>query len=78
MCILQLNTLTEETRLVEIVDEQCGNADVEAVEAILDIAAMCTEANPDDRPSMSRVLQMLEEETLSPCLDDLNESPMYL
>lgn len=70
---LQLNTLEEENRLEEIVDEKCGNVDVEAVEAILDIAAMCTDANPDERPSMSRVLQMLEEEIMSPCLSDFYE-----
>ncbi|THU74074.1 hypothetical protein C4D60_Mb04t29510 [Musa balbisiana] len=68
-----LNTLEEENRLEEIVDEKCGNVDVEAVEAILDIAAMCTDANPDERPSMSRVLQMLEEEIMSPCLSDFYE-----
>ncbi|WOK99375.1 LRR receptor-like serine/threonine-protein kinase FEI 1 [Canna indica] len=75
-----LNTLTDqENRLDEIVDQKCGNVDVEAVEAILDIAAMCTDANPDERPSMSRVLQMLEQEILSPCLnDDLYESHLYI
>nr|XP_029123441.1 LRR receptor-like serine/threonine-protein kinase FEI 1 isoform X2 [Elaeis guineensis] len=68
-----LNTLSGEHRLEEIVDEKCGNVDVEAVEAILDIAAMCTEANPNDRPSMNRVLKMLEEEIMSPCLSDFYE-----
>ncbi|RZS16142.1 hypothetical protein BHM03_00048104 [Ensete ventricosum] len=68
-----LNTLEEENRLEEIVDEKCGNVDAEAVEAILDIAEMCTDANPDERPSMSRVLQMLEEEIMSPCLSDFYE-----
>ncbi|XP_008810950.2 LRR receptor-like serine/threonine-protein kinase FEI 1 isoform X2 [Phoenix dactylifera] len=68
-----LNTLSGEHRLEEIVDERCGNVDAEAVEAILDIAAMCTEANPDDRPSMNRVLKMLEEEIMSPCLSDYYE-----
>lgn len=54
----------------EIVDERCDNVDVEAVEAVLDIAAMCTDANPDRRPSMNRVLKMLEEEILSPCVSE--------
>ncbi|XP_042453281.1 LRR receptor-like serine/threonine-protein kinase FEI 1 isoform X2 [Zingiber officinale] len=74
-----LNTLTEESSLDEIVDQKCGNIDAEAVEAILDIAAMCTDANPDHRPSMSRVLQMLEEEIMSPCLnEELYESHLYV
>lgn len=71
--LLQLNTLSGEHRLEEIVDEKCGNIDAEAVEAILDIAAMCTEANPNDRPSMNSVLKMLEEEIMSPCLSDFYE-----
>ncbi|XP_078148762.1 leucine-rich repeat protein kinase family protein isoform X2 [Carex rostrata] len=65
-----LNTLTGEHRLEEIVDERCDNVEVEAVEAVLDIAAMCTDANPDRRPSMNRVLKMLEEEILSPCVSE--------
>lgn len=66
-----LNTLTGEHRLEDIVDERCGDVEVEAVEAILDIAAMCTDADPAQRPSMSAVLKMLEEEILSPCMSEL-------
>ncbi|KAL5206750.1 hypothetical protein ABZP36_034959 [Zizania latifolia] len=66
-----LNTLTGEHRLEEIIDENCGDVEVEAVEAILDIAAMCTDADPGQRPSMSAVLKMLEEEILSPCTSEL-------
>uniref|UniRef100_A0ACD5W6Y7 Uncharacterized protein n=1 Tax=Avena sativa TaxID=4498 RepID=A0ACD5W6Y7_AVESA len=66
-----LNTLTGEHRLEEIVDERSGDVEVEAVEAILDIAAMCTDADPGQRPSMSAVLKMLEEEILSPPLSEL-------
>jgi serine/threonine protein kinase len=66
-----LNTLTGEHRLEEIIDENCGDVEVEAVEAILDIAAMCTDADPGQRPSMSAVLKMLEEEILSPCMSEL-------
>jgi hypothetical protein len=68
---VQLNTLTGEHRLEEIVDEQSGDVEVEAVEVILDIAAMCTDADPGQRPSMSAVLKMLEEEILSPPLSEL-------
>lgn len=75
----QLNTLAEENCLDEIVDRRCGSVDVEAVEAIIDIAAMCTDANPDNRPSMSRVLQMLEEEVMSSCSnEELYESHLYI
>ena len=70
----QLNTLNEGDRLEEIIDENCGDVDVEAVEAVLDIAAMCTNANPDERPMMNRVLQMLEDEFMSPRSRDFYES----
>ena len=69
--LLQLNTLTGEHRLEDIIDERCGDVEVEAVEAILDIATMCTDADPVQRPSMSAVLKMLEEEILSPCMSEL-------
>ncbi|XP_039140237.1 LRR receptor-like serine/threonine-protein kinase FEI 1 isoform X1 [Dioscorea cayenensis subsp. rotundata] len=69
-----LNTLNEGDRLEEIIDEKCGNVDAEAVEAVLDIAAMCTDANPDERPTMNRVLQMLEDEFMSPRSRDFYES----
>ncbi|XP_066359484.1 LRR receptor-like serine/threonine-protein kinase FEI 1 [Miscanthus floridulus] len=66
-----LNTLMGEHRLEDIIDERCGDVEVEAVEAILDIAGMCTDADPGQRPSMSAVLKMLEEEILSPCMSEL-------
>ncbi|KAL0914676.1 hypothetical protein M5K25_015044 [Dendrobium thyrsiflorum] len=69
-----MNTLTEEnSKLEDILDLDCGTVEVEAMEAILDIAAMCTNANPDERPTMFRVLQMLEEELMSPCLSHFYE-----
>ncbi|GAB4860707.1 hypothetical protein Ancab_035870 [Ancistrocladus abbreviatus] len=69
-----MNTLRQENRLEDVVDRRCTDADVETVEAILDIAARCTGANPDDRPSMNQVLQLLEQEVMSPCPSDFYES----
>ncbi|KAK8957590.1 LRR receptor-like serine/threonine-protein kinase FEI 1 [Platanthera zijinensis] len=69
-----MNTLTEEnSKLDDILDASCGDVDDEEVEAIMDIAAMCTSSDPDERPTMSRVLQMLEEELMSPCLNHFYE-----
>ncbi|KAG0466209.1 hypothetical protein HPP92_017789 [Vanilla planifolia] len=67
-----MNTLSD-VKLEDILDVRCGDVEAEAVEAILDIATMCTEADPDERPTMSRVLQMLEEEIMSPCLSHFYE-----
>lgn len=58
----------------EIMDKKCRNADVETIEAIVEIAARCTDANPDDRPTMQQVLQFLEQEVMSPCPSDFYES----
>ncbi|OWM65346.1 LRR receptor-like serine/threonine-protein kinase FEI 2 [Punica granatum] len=69
-----MNTLLRENQLDDMVDERCTGADPETVEAVLDIAARCTDANPEERPSMNQVLQLLEQEVLSPCPSDFYES----
>lgn len=71
---VQMNTLLRENRLEDVVDKKCTDADMETVEAILEIAAKCTDANPDQRPTMSQVLQLLEQEVMSPCPSDFYES----
>lgn len=57
-----------------IVDKRCKNADAETVEAILEIAARCTDGNPTTRPTMNQVLQLLEQEVMSPYPSDYSES----
>lgn len=69
-----LNTLRGEDQLENIVDNRCRNADVETVEAILEIAARCTDGNPTMRPTMNQVLQQLEQEVMSPYPSDYTES----
>ncbi|KAI4303890.1 hypothetical protein MLD38_039474 [Melastoma candidum] len=61
-----MHNLLRDNRLEDVVDKRCTGADAETVEALLDIAARCTDANPDERPSMNRVLQSLEQEVVSP------------
>ncbi|OVA09082.1 Protein kinase domain [Macleaya cordata] len=68
-----MNTLVRENQLEDIVDRGCTDVDLDTVEAILIIAAKCTDANPDDRPSMNHVFQMLVEVT-SPCPSEFYES----
>ncbi|XP_062116425.1 LRR receptor-like serine/threonine-protein kinase FEI 1 [Humulus lupulus] len=69
-----MNTLLKENRLEDIVDKRCKDADAETVEAVLEVASRCTDANPDDRPSMGEVLQLLEQEVMSPYPSDFYES----
>ncbi|PIA62480.1 hypothetical protein AQUCO_00200471v1 [Aquilegia coerulea] len=68
-----INTLEGENLLEDIVDRRCTDATIETVEAVIDIAERCTDANPDERPLMSWVLQMLEE-VMSPCPSEFYES----
>ncbi|KAK4744474.1 hypothetical protein SAY87_010786 [Trapa incisa] len=69
-----MNTLLRENQLDNVLDERCTGADPETVEAVLDIAARCTDGNPDERPSMNQVMQFLEQEVMSPCPSDFYES----
>lgn len=39
--------------------------DKEEVEMVIQIALLCTQASPEDRPSMSEVVRMLEGEGLA-------------
>lgn len=70
----QMNTLVRENRLVEVVDRRCIDADAGTVEVMIELAARCTDANPDERPTMSQVLQVLEQEVMSPCPSDFYDS----
>ncbi|CAN1189895.1 LRR receptor-like serine/threonine-protein kinase FEI 1 [Linum perenne] len=69
-----MNTLLKERRLEDVVDKRCKDADMEVVETVLEIAARCTDANPDDRPTMNQVQQLLEQEVMSPCPSEMYES----
>lgn len=69
-----MNTLLKENHLEEVVDRRCTDVGLDAVEAILDVAMRCTTANAAERPSMNQVLQFLEQEVMSPCLSDFEDS----
>lgn len=70
-----MNTFLKENRLEDVVDKRCSDSvDAESVEVILELAASCTDANADERPSMNQVLQILEQEVMSPCPSDFYES----
>lgn len=68
-----MNTMVRENRLEDVVDKRCTDTDTDTVEAIIEIAARCTDANPDERPSMQQVLQFIEQEVMS-CGSDSYES----
>ncbi len=43
----------------------------EQLESVLQIAVACISPGPEERPTMDRVVQLLEADTLSPCPSDL-------
>ncbi|KAI0507627.1 hypothetical protein KFK09_013753 [Dendrobium nobile] len=58
--------LVREKRLESIIDRNLNkNYNVEEVEKMIQVALLCTQATPEDRPSMSEVVRMLEGEGLS-------------
>ena len=60
---VKVKMLMEEGRLHEIVDHNLGGAyNREELEKITQVALLCTHMNPDQRPAMSEVVQMLEGE----------------
>ncbi|GLJ25784.1 hypothetical protein SUGI_0493720 [Cryptomeria japonica] len=61
-----VNTLMADSRLEEIVDSKCDCISLDTIESFLDIATMCVAPSPEDRPTMNRVVKMLEEETMPP------------
>uniref|UniRef100_A0A7N0TJ55 non-specific serine/threonine protein kinase n=1 Tax=Kalanchoe fedtschenkoi TaxID=63787 RepID=A0A7N0TJ55_KALFE len=58
--------LEREKRLGDIVDGNLGiNYNLEEVETMIQVALLCTQPSPEDRPPMSEVVRMLEGEGLA-------------
>ncbi|KAJ6426781.1 hypothetical protein OIU84_022383 [Salix udensis] len=57
-----LNFLITENRPREIVDLNCEGVQLESLDALLSVAIQCVSSSPEDRPTMHRVVQVLESE----------------
>ncbi|KAJ4745883.1 BRI1-associated receptor kinase [Rhynchospora pubera] len=58
--------LQRESRLDAIVDKNLGGTyDGDEVKTVIQVALLCTQASPEDRPAMSEVVRMLEGEGLA-------------
>ncbi|KAI4317280.1 hypothetical protein L6164_025163 [Bauhinia variegata] len=58
--------LEREKRLGDIVDHNLNkNYNIQEVEMMIQVALLCTQASPEDRPAMSEVVRMLEGEGLA-------------
>ncbi|KAL5099810.1 hypothetical protein RYX36_004137 [Vicia faba] len=69
-----LNFLITENRPREIVDLLCDGVQVESLDALLSVAIQCVSSSPEDRPTMHRVVQLLESEVVTPCPSDFYDS----
>lgn len=72
--LMQLNFLVTENRQREIVDPQCEGLQAESLDALLSVAIQCVSPSPEDRPTMHRVVQLLESEVMTPCPSDFYDS----
>ncbi|KAK3225907.1 hypothetical protein Dsin_005769 [Dipteronia sinensis] len=58
--------LEREKKLDAIVDHNLDNSyNIQEVETMIQVALLCTQASPEDRPAMSEVVRMLEGEGLA-------------
>ncbi|KAH9617557.1 hypothetical protein KSS87_014683 [Heliosperma pusillum] len=69
-----LNFLVTESRQKDIVDQQCDGIQQESLDALLSIAMQCVSSAPEDRPTMHRVVQLLESEVMTPCPSEFYDS----
>lgn len=69
-----LNFLVTEDRQRDIVDPQCEGVQAESLDALLTVAIQCVSSSPEDRPTMHRVVQLLESEVMTPCPSDFYDS----
>ncbi|KAK6152978.1 hypothetical protein DH2020_012617 [Rehmannia glutinosa] len=58
--VLLLDHLLREKRLEDIVDEHLKSYDRKEVEMILQVAMLCTQSSPEERPKMADVVSMLQ------------------
>lgn len=64
--VLKVKKLQREKRLDAIVDRNLNNNyDMDEVEMMMQVALLCTQPSPEERPAMSEVVRMLEGEGLA-------------
>ncbi|XP_077234798.1 LRR receptor-like serine/threonine-protein kinase FEI 1 isoform X2 [Tasmannia lanceolata] len=69
-----LNFLVIENRQREIIDPHCEGVQIPSLDGLLSVAIQCVSSSPEDRPTMHRVVQVLESEVMTPCPSDFYDS----
>ncbi|XP_047330838.1 probable LRR receptor-like serine/threonine-protein kinase At5g63710 isoform X1 [Impatiens glandulifera] len=55
-----IKKLLKEKRVEDLVDKNLKNYDLKEVETVIQVALVCTQSSPEERPKMMEVLSMLE------------------
>lgn len=64
--MVKVKKLESEKRLGDIVDRNLkNNYEIAEVEMMIQVALLCTHSSPENRPTMSEVVRMLEGEGLA-------------
>uniref|UniRef100_A0A7N0U4G4 non-specific serine/threonine protein kinase n=1 Tax=Kalanchoe fedtschenkoi TaxID=63787 RepID=A0A7N0U4G4_KALFE len=71
-----LNLLISENCQRDIVDPHCGGVRSETIDALLSVAISCVSSSAEERPTMHRVVQLLESEIMTPCTSDFHDSDL--
>ncbi|GKU95957.1 hypothetical protein SLEP1_g9251 [Rubroshorea leprosula] len=69
-----LNFLITENRQREIIGRNCEGVQAKSLDALLFVAIQCVSSTPEDRPTMHRVVQLLESVVMTPCPSDFYDS----
>ncbi|KAL9663931.1 hypothetical protein QQ045_019325 [Rhodiola kirilowii] len=69
-----LNFLVTENRQREILDPLCEGVPADRLDALLSVAILCVSPNTEERPTMHRLLQILESEVMTPCPSEFYDS----
>ena len=67
--LIKVNTYAE-----VLLDPECEEAPRESVETLLFLATSCVSVSPERRPSMNKVVQILEADSMSPYLSDFYDT----
>uniref|UniRef100_A0A7N0TBL1 non-specific serine/threonine protein kinase n=1 Tax=Kalanchoe fedtschenkoi TaxID=63787 RepID=A0A7N0TBL1_KALFE len=69
-----LNLLILENRQRDIMDSHCEGVRSESFDALLSVAISCVSSTAEERPTMHRVVQLLESGVMTPCTSDFYDS----
>ena len=71
---LQMERLIRANSYADVLDPACEEAPMESLETLLLLANSCVSSSPEGRPSMNKVVQILEADSMSPYPSDFYDT----